>query len=82
MVQLQPPAPPPFQPQGDPTSVAQRWTKWKKGFEYFLKASGITTNCRKRALLLHIASRSRHTRCFRNTDTGTEHQHALNKLAR
>ena len=34
------------------SSVAQRWTKWKKGFKYFMKASGITKDCRKRALLL------------------------------
>ena len=80
MAQLQLPAPPPFQPHGDPTSVAQRWTKWKKGFEYFLKASGITTDCRKRALPLHIAGPDTQDLFEILTDTGTEYQHALNKL--
>ena len=80
MAQLQLLAPPLFQPHGNPTSVAQRLTKWKKGFEYFLKASGITTDCWKRALLLHIADPDTQNVFETLTDTGTEHQHALNKL--
>ena len=40
MAKLQLPAPPSFQPHGNLASVVQRWTKWKKRFEYFLKASG------------------------------------------
>ena len=80
MVQLLLPAPPPFQPRGDSTSVELRWTKWKKGFEYFLKASGITTDCRKRELLLPIAGPDTQDVFKTLTDTGTEYQHSLNKL--
>ena len=68
------------QPHGDPTSVAQRQTKQKNGFEYFLKASGITTACHKRALLLHIAGPDTQDVFETLTDTGTEYQHPLNKL--
>ena len=50
---LQIQAVPPFKPTGEPSSVAQRWTHWRKSFEYFLIASGITDGTRKRALLLH-----------------------------
>ena len=80
MAQLQLLAPPPFQPHGDPKSVAQRWTKWKRGFEYFLKASEITTDCRKRGLLLYIAGPDTQDVFETLTDTGTGYQHALNKL--
>ena len=79
MAQLQLPAPSSFQPHGDPTSVAQHWTKWKKGFEYLVKASGIINDCCKRALLLHIAGPDTKYVFETLTDTGTEHQHALNK---
>ena len=80
MAQLLLPAPPPFQPRGDSKSVALRWTKWKKRFEYFLKASGITTDCRKQELLLPIAGPNTQDVFKTLTDTGTEYQHALNKL--
>ena len=46
---------PPFKPKGEPTSVAQRWEKWIKSFNYFVDASGITNDNRKKALLLHLA---------------------------
>ena len=61
MAQFQLPAPPPFQPHGDPTSVAQRWTEWKKEF---VRITGPDTQGVFKTL----------------TDTGTEYQHALNKL--
>ena len=54
MAQLQIPAVATFDPHGEPTSVAQRWDKWKKAFEYFVIASGITDDNRKTALLLHL----------------------------
>ena len=43
-----------FSPRGEPSSVAQQWTKWKKPFQYFLVPSGITTEAHKKALLLHL----------------------------
>ena len=30
---------PAFNPDGDQTSLSQRWTKWIKRFEYFITAS-------------------------------------------
>jgi len=45
---------PPFNPNGDQTSLSQRCTKWVKGFNYFITASGINNNDRKHALLLHM----------------------------
>ena len=54
MAQIQLPAIAPFKPHGDPTSVSQRFAKWKKSFEYFLGASAITSDARKKATLLHL----------------------------
>ena len=45
----------PFNAKGEPTSVAQRWEKWLKQFQYFEDASRINNNSRKKALLLHLA---------------------------
>ena len=43
-----------FKCLGDPNTVAQNWTKWKKSFEYFLGASGIRNDARQKAMLLHM----------------------------
>ena len=45
----------PFDCKGAIASVAPRWTKWKKSFEYCILAKGITNSARKRGLLLHCA---------------------------
>ena len=52
---LQLPAIPPFSVRSDQTTLGQRWSKWMKGLEYFLVASSITDNKRRRAVLLHLA---------------------------
>ena len=44
----------PFKCLGDPNTVAQNWTEWKKSFEYFLGASGIRNDARQKAMLLHM----------------------------
>ena len=54
MAQIQLPAVAPFKRHGDPTSVSQRFAKWKKNFEYFLGALAITSDARKKATLLHL----------------------------
>jgi len=46
-----------FKPNSEPTSVAQRWKRWVKSFEYFIIASGISNDNRKKAMLLHLAGR-------------------------
>lgn len=54
MAQIQLPTIPAFRPTGDPTSISQRFQKWVKSFQYFLGASGITDDARKKATLLHL----------------------------
>ena len=48
------PTSPEFNPNGDPSSLGQRWNKWEKSFEYYLHAAAITDKARQRALLLHL----------------------------
>ena len=45
----------PFDCKGAITSVAPRWKKWKKSFEYYVIAKGITNSARKKGLLLRCA---------------------------
>ena len=46
---------PPFDIAGPAHAVAVRWRKWKRSFEYFISARGITDKGRKRCTLLHMA---------------------------
>lgn len=43
----------PFDCEGDPASVGQRWEKWKRAFELFSTASNVDNAEKKRATLLH-----------------------------
>ena len=45
----------PFDCTGNPTSVGPRWRRWKRSFEFFIEAKGITKDTQKQALLLHCA---------------------------
>ena len=45
----------PFDCKGAITSVVPRWKKWKKAFEYYILAKGITNSSGKKGLLLHCA---------------------------
>jgi hypothetical protein len=54
LAQLQIPAVTSFDPHGEPSTTSQRWEKWKKSFGYFIIASAIEDDTRKRALLLHL----------------------------
>ena len=44
-----------FDCTGNPTSVGPRWKRWKRLFEFFLEAKGITKDSQQKALLLHCA---------------------------
>lgn len=44
-----------FDATGDASSLGARWKRWKKTFEYFLEAKGISTPKQARALLLYSA---------------------------
>lgn len=45
----------PFDCVGEGTSLAQRWERWLRGFEYFIGSTGITAAARKRDTLLYKA---------------------------
>ena len=51
---LDSPAVPPFS-VSDHTTLAQRWEKWTNSLDYYLRASGVTDQKQKRAVLLHLA---------------------------
>ena len=40
---------------GEASSIGTRWKRWKKGFQYYLDARGITQEKQAKALLLHSA---------------------------
>ena len=46
---------PPFDIVGDATCVGPRWKRWRRSFEFYVVAKGITTDVQKKALLLHTA---------------------------
>ena len=44
---------PPFNPKEEPNTLAVRWKLWKRSFNLYLVAKGITKDEQKTALLLH-----------------------------
>ena len=54
MEALQIPSIPPFNQHGDQNSISQRCAKWKKRFDDFILASGITEDTCENTLLLHM----------------------------
>lgn len=44
-----------FDVNGEVTSLAPRWTRWKRAFEYYIVGKGVTDAKQKKALLLHFA---------------------------
>jgi hypothetical protein len=48
-------APSTFKVLGDNTNLSKAWEQYCKRFEYYLKATGVTKDEQKRALLLHVA---------------------------
>jgi len=45
---------PPFDCRADAAALGPRWRRWKRAFDYFLLAKGVTQPAQK-ALLLHMA---------------------------
>jgi len=39
----------------DTPTITPRWRKWRRAFDYFLMAKGVTSAAQKKALLLHLA---------------------------
>ena len=42
-----------FSPRDDPTNLAVRWERWKRSFNLYLTAKGVTNDHQQVALLLH-----------------------------
>ena len=42
-----------FNPKDDPNTLSIRWKRWKRSFNLYLRAKGITMDSQKVALLLH-----------------------------
>ncbi|CAB3989654.1 Transposon Tf2-9 poly [Paramuricea clavata] len=50
--------PPPFDAEGDNSSLAQRWKEWRERFNMHTVAANIKDDAKKRAVLLYVAGSS------------------------
>jgi hypothetical protein len=73
------PAVPPFS-VSDHRTLAQRWEKWTKSLDYYLRASGVTDQKKKRAVLLHLAGPDVQEIFENLPNTGDDYKTALEKL--
>ena len=73
-------SPAPFKVLGEQTSLAQKWDQYVKRFDYYIKASGVTRDEQKRALLLHVSREEVQDLFETMTDTGTTYAQAIDKL--
>ena len=69
-----------FDPKEDPSTVSQRWQKWKKSFVYFLNATGIQNASQKRAALLHLVGDEVQDIFETLGEVGTTYEQAITKL--
>ena len=72
--------PPPFDAEGDSSSLAQRWKEWRERFDMYTVAANIKDDAQKRAVLLYVAGPSVHKIFKTLQDTGTDFKTALEKL--
>ena len=80
MAAAQLPSFPPFNPNVDPTSISQRWSKWIQRFTNFLIALDIKEKERQRALLLHYAGEKVYDIFDTLSETGEDFETAVAKL--
>ena len=73
------PAIPPFSVT-ETSSLAQRWDKWTKSLDYYIRASGISDQKQKRAILLHLAGAEVQEIFETLPETGDDYKTALEKL--
>ena len=73
------PAIPPFS-VAETSSLAQRWDKWTKSLEYYIRTSGISDQKQKRAILLHLAGAEVQEIFETLPETGDDYKTALEKL--
>lgn len=69
-----------FDCNGEQSSLSQRWTKWKKSFEYYMTASGVSEGAQKRALLLHLIGQDAQDIFETFTETGDTFEDAVAKF--
>ena len=69
-----------FDPKGDPSTISQRWQKWKKSFVYFLNATGVRNDSQKRAALLHLVGDEVQDIFETLGDVGITYEQAVTKL--
>ncbi|CAB3986536.1 Uncharacterized protein K02A2.6 [Paramuricea clavata] len=72
--------PPPFDAEGDNSSLAQRWKEWRERFNMYTVAANIEDDAQKCAVLLYVAGPSVHKIFKTLQDTGTDFKTALEKL--
>ena len=65
---------------GDQSSHSQPWKTWRRLFETYVVAAGITHEKQKRALLLHSAGKSVQDGFFTLNDTGKDHKTTMKSL--
>lgn len=70
----------PFDVTGEQSNISTRWTKWKKSFEYYLTATGVTDGDQKRALLLHLIGQDSQDIFETFEDTGDTYENAVAKF--
>ena len=72
----------PFHLVSDPTSLGPRWKAWKRCFETYIEALGVTDGTQKRALLLYQAEQAIQDIFYTFTDTGEskDYKKALENL--
>ena len=64
------------------SSFAQRWDKWTKSLDYYIRASGISDQKQKRAILLHLAGADVREIFETLPETEDDYKTALEKLTR
>ena len=62
------------------SSLAQRWDKWTKSLENHIRASGISDQKQKRAILFHLAGTEFQEIFETLPETGDDYKTALEKL--
>ena len=73
-------SPAPFKVLGEQTSLAQKWDQYVKRFDYYIKASGVTRDEQKRALLLDVSGEEVQDLFETLTYTGNTYAQAIDKL--
>ena len=73
-------SPAPFKVLGEQRSLEQKWDQYVRQFDYYIKASGVTRDEQKRALLLQVSGEEVQDLLKTLTDTGTTYLQAIDKL--